>query len=132
MHCSNTHNNFLVYGTNGLKSDYSGHDNHAHDNVYAFVTIGWGTSQHPPTAGHEDYFVNNHVILSADGNYGDGWCNGGMVTGNNTVYSPTAAVSECNEPLAKWQAKGNDPGSVARVWPSTAAIIALAHTVLGF
>lgn len=55
-----------------------------------------------------------------------------MIAANNTVYSPTGAVSECNEPLEKWQSKGNDPGTVARVWPSTAAIIDLAHVVLGF
>jgi hypothetical protein len=33
----NTHHNFFVYGANGLKSDFSGHDNRHHNNLYAYV-----------------------------------------------------------------------------------------------
>jgi hypothetical protein len=34
----NTHHNFFVYGANGLKSDFSGHDNRHHNNLYAYAT----------------------------------------------------------------------------------------------
>lgn len=36
----NTHDNFLVYSGNGMKSDFSGHDNHAHNNIYGYIGIG--------------------------------------------------------------------------------------------
>merc|ERR1719515_497455 len=32
-----THDNFMVYGGNGMKSDFGGHDNYHHDNIYAYV-----------------------------------------------------------------------------------------------
>ena len=34
------HNNVLVYGNGGLKSDFGGHDNIHWSNVYAFITHG--------------------------------------------------------------------------------------------
>merc|ERR1712107_115592 len=33
----NTHDNFMVYGGQGLKSDFGGHDNHHTNNIYAYV-----------------------------------------------------------------------------------------------
>ncbi len=29
--------NFLVYGGNGMKTDFGGHDNHHFNNLYAYV-----------------------------------------------------------------------------------------------
>ena len=33
----NTHHNFFVYGGNGMKNDFGGHDNIHQDNLYAYV-----------------------------------------------------------------------------------------------
>ncbi|CAE8664940.1 unnamed protein product, partial [Polarella glacialis] len=46
-----THHNFLVYGGNGMKNDFGGHDNHHTDNVYAYV--GQALSVCPMLDGHE-------------------------------------------------------------------------------
>ena len=44
-----------------MKNDYGGHDNFAHDNVYAFVGQGFGICGQ--LAGHADAFYNNQVLL---------------------------------------------------------------------
>ena len=73
--------------------------------------------------GHADYFHSNHVVLNADGEYGAGgnMCNNSdgvqMVLYNNTIFSPTGRVTECGEPLAKWQEKGYDKGTTASAYP---------------
>merc|ERR1719428_252494 len=48
-----THDNFLVYGGQGMKNDFGGHDNHHYNNVYAYVGQGLGVCGQQP--GHEDY-----------------------------------------------------------------------------
>merc|ERR1711957_840602 len=59
----NTHDNFLVYGGYGIKSDFGGHDNYHHGNIYAYVgepfciTVG-ATDM---LDGHEDKFYSNKV-----------------------------------------------------------------------
>ena len=50
---------------------------------------------------------------------------------NNTVYSPTGAVTECGKTLAQWQAEGHDAGTVAAPYPPDATILALARNILG-
>jgi hypothetical protein len=89
--------------------DFGGHDNHAFDNVYAYVGQGFGICGQ--LKGHVDYFYNNHVIQDGDGNYANGACSGDgkTVVFNNTVYTPTGKVTECGTSLAQWQAQGNDP-----------------------
>ena len=92
-----------------MKSDFGGHDNHGHDNVYAYVGQGFGICGQ--LKGHVDVFVNNIVVQTQDGNYANGACSGDgkTVVGNNTVYTPTGRVTECGTSLAQWQAQGNDP-----------------------
>jgi hypothetical protein len=34
-----THDNFLVYGGNGMKNDFGGHDNYHRNNIYACVAV---------------------------------------------------------------------------------------------
>jgi len=118
-----TFNNFFAYSGNGMKTDFGGHDNHHHGNIYAYVGTGFTLSGQLP--GHEDYFYNNKVILSNDGTYGYGTCSGPAktVVHNNMVFSPTASVSECGMSLANWQAQGNDPGTTAAVLPSDSTLI---------
>merc|ERR1712190_517932 len=52
-----THHNFLVYGSNGLKSDFGGHDNHHFQNVYAYAGKAMHVDDTLP--GHEDHFTQN-------------------------------------------------------------------------
>merc|ERR1711937_550021 len=37
-----THHNFLVYGGQGMKNDFGGHDNHHFNNVYAYIGRAMG------------------------------------------------------------------------------------------
>ena len=139
----NTHHNVFVYNTCGFKSDYGGHSNHHHHNLYAFANGGNAGGQHPPVDNttHADYFISNVVVMKADGDYGGGWCpNNGrsklgdpwkVISRNNTVYSPTANVTECKLPLEEFQKYGYDIGTVAKVTPSVDEILGIARKVLG-
>ena len=110
-----------------------GHDNHAHDNVYAYVGQGFGICGQ--LAGHVDYFVNNIVVQDNDGNYANGACSGDgkTVVGNNTIYTPTGRVTECGTTLAAWQAQGNDPGTTNHSYAdlTDAMLLGYARNVLG-
>ena len=134
-----------------MKNDFGGHDNFAHDNVYAFVGQGFGICGQLP--GHADAFFNNHVpfilhraphatsghslytqvIQNSDGNYANGACSGPAktVVFNNSVYTPNGKVTECGTTLADWQSKGNDPLTTASTYPGDAVLLGLARTVLG-
>ena len=52
----------------GLKSDFAGHANSHHDNVYAFVQYCGYLSEYHPHAldGQEDHFYNNICAQSTD------------------------------------------------------------------
>eukprot|EP00971_Amphidinium_carterae_P083626 1655428-Amphidinium_carterae.1 len=52
-----THHNFLVYGQQGMKNDFGGHDNHHYGNIYAYVEQAMGVDKTLP--GHEDFFTDN-------------------------------------------------------------------------
>jgi hypothetical protein len=54
---------FFVYGQGGLKTDYGGHDNRHHDNVYAFLTHGKCVSIEPQRPGYPDAFHNNYCVF---------------------------------------------------------------------
>ena len=102
-------------------------------NVYCFVDSGFGLVWQFP--GHYDYFHSNHVIINADGDYGDAanMCDstgGTVVLYNNTVYSPTGKVTECNMPLAQWQKQGHDQGTTAQSWPQDSALLELIAAAL--
>merc|ERR1712113_585846 len=57
----NTHDNFFVYGGNGLKGDFGGHDNYHTNNVYAYIGNAWGFCC---TSGANDQFIGNSAILT--------------------------------------------------------------------
>merc|ERR1719171_98645 len=57
-----THDNFLVYGGQGMKNDFGGHDNHHYSNIYAYVGQGLGLCSQ--LDGHEDQFFNNKLIMT--------------------------------------------------------------------
>jgi len=115
-----------------MKSDFGGHDNRHHNNIYAFVGTGFSLSGQ--LTGHEDYFYANKVVMSGDGTYGHGTCsgNGKTVVHDNEVYTPNAKVDECGMSLANWQAQGNDPGTKAAVWPADEVILTWLKELLQF
>merc|ERR1712166_856893 len=59
-----THDNFLVYGGQGMKNDFGGHDNHHYDNVYAYVGGAIALFDAPMLSGHEDLYFGNKVVMT--------------------------------------------------------------------
>jgi len=106
-----------------MKSDFDGHDNVHHDNIYGY--IGRGFSICDQRDGHEDYFYNNYVVQTNDGNYGNPKCSGTgkTVVHDNKIFTPTGKVTECNMALKDWQTQGGDPGTTASTTPSDAELI---------
>ena len=88
--------NFLFYGGAGMKSDFGGHDNIHHDNVYAYYNQGFGICNQ--IKGHPDSFYSNHVVQNGDGGYGSGQqCTttadvDATVVHDNSIYTPNAQV----------------------------------------
>lgn len=60
-----SHDNVLVYGGQGMKNDFGGHDNQHYNNVDAYVGQGLGVTDTIP--GHEDYFYGNYVVMTGNG-----------------------------------------------------------------
>lgn len=128
-----THDNFFVYGGQGMKNDFGGHDNHHSNNVYAYAGQALGVCG--MIDGHEDVFQNNRVVLTGT-NVGGPQCSapGKTKMANNSYYTPSGDVSECGSSLADWQAKdptNNEPGSSVAKTPSSGVIIGWARSVLG-
>jgi len=124
-----THDNFFVYGGQGMKNDFGGHDNHHTDNIYAYVGQALGVCG--ALDNHEDVFTGNKVVLTGS-NVGGPQCNspGKTVMGQNAYFTPSGAVSECGTDLADWQKKGNEPGSTVAKTPTDAEIIGWAKAKL--
>jgi hypothetical protein len=97
-----------------------------------FFSRGFGIC--PQVDGHADAYTDNFLYLAADGDYGSGQaCSGAGMTivSNNTIWSPTGAITECGTTLAKWQAAGNDPGTTGSPYPSDTVVLNVARTLLG-
>jgi hypothetical protein len=115
-----------------LKSDFGGHSNFHHDNLDLFWSSGFGICQQLP--GFNDGYYSNYLYLAKDGNYGGGQnCSivGGTVVYNNTVWSPTGAITECGKTLAAYQATGGDPGTTASPYPDDSVILSIARNLIG-
>lgn len=125
-----THGNFFAYSRAGMKNDFGGHDNHHYNNIYAYVSKGYGICQQ--LKDHEDYFYNNTVVMTSDGDYGNGKCSGdGMtVVRDNRIYTPKGNVTECGKSLSDWQAMGNDPGTTADTTPDDDTLVSMIKTLL--
>ena len=103
-----------------MKSDFSGHDNRHHDNVYAFVSGGClGVGSFLP--GHEDEFSRNKCVLQGDpASYAGFDCNSPSlpVMFNNTVMTPKGGpMSQCGKDFKAWQSLGHDEGTTVQAWP---------------
>lgn len=118
-----THDNVFIYSGRGMKNDYGGHDNRHYNNIYAYVGTGFKICSQ--LKGHEDYFFNNTVVMTNDGNYGNPKCSGdGMtVLHDNKIYTPNGKVTECKMTLAEWQAKGNDLRTTANKTPADSDLV---------
>ena len=127
-----THDNFFVYGGQGMKNDFGGHDNHHTDNIYAYVGQALGVCG--ALDGHEDVFTGNKVVMTGS-SVGGPQCDapGKTVMSNNAYFSPNGTVTECGSDLQTWQAKAadNEPGSTAAAIPDDDVIIQWAADKLG-
>jgi hypothetical protein len=126
-----THDNFMVYGGQGMKNDFGGHDNHHYRNIYAYVGSALGICDQ--LEGHEDYFVENRVIMVGD-SVGGFKCKGpgALIIGNNSYYTASGNVTECKMQLREWQKQGKDLNSTSSRYPPDVEVIQWAKTMLGF
>jgi hypothetical protein len=123
-----SYNNFLVYGDNGMKNDFGGHDNWHFRNIFAFSNQALGVV--PTLAGHEDHFESNYAVLRSS-SAGSPQC-GTPVTqmSGNRYFTPDGKVSLCGKPLAEVQREGLDHGSTVAKTPKDDVILGLAHDML--
>jgi len=125
-----THDNFLVYGGNGMKNDFGGHDNHVTDNIYAYAGQAVGASI-DMLKGHEDIFQGNKAVVTGS-SVGGQDCTGDDKTqmGSNSYFTQAGTIQECGKDLADWQKAGNDPASTVAKWPADETIIGWAKAKL--
>lgn len=157
-----TYRNVMVYGDNGLKSDFGGHDNKWHGNLLlyvgnccaavrnrtpAFAARLCKTSRRLPVAadgsgfarfswgwpGYNDAFENNTCVFRTS--YGSS-CgrDARFVVRANQVYSKDGTLKVCGGKVdfAEWQEQGHDVASSLGRWPSDAALVKQARELLGF
>ena len=127
----NTHDNFFVYGGNGMKNDFGGHDNYHHGNIYGWVGQAIGFYDAPMLDGHEDKFYNNQVVMTGT-NFGSPTCTGTGQTQihDNKYYTSTGKMTECSKDLPSWQKEGHDTGSTVAAIPDADTIIGWAKAKL--
>eukprot|EP01065_Artemidia_motanka_P026800 TRINITY_DN32038_c0_g1_i1.p1 TRINITY_DN32038_c0_g1~~TRINITY_DN32038_c0_g1_i1.p1 ORF type:complete len:933 (+),score=311.52 TRINITY_DN32038_c0_g1_i1:85-2799(+) len=125
-----THDNFLVYGNQGMKNDFGGHDNHHQDNIYAYTGKAMGTCSQ--IKGHADMFTGNKVVMTGS-DVGGVQCGGEAPTvmNNNQYFTSNGDVNECGTSLNKWIAKGHEQGSSVSTFPSDDTILGWAKEKLG-
>lgn len=126
-----THDNFFVYGGNGMKNDFGGHDNYHHGNLYAYVGQAVGFYDAPMLDGHGDKFYDNQVVMTGT-DIGSITCKGVGITEvhDNKYYTPSGAMKECGQNLTDWQNAGHDSHSTVATTPSDDDIIAWAKAKL--
>ena len=131
----NTTFNFFVYGDNGLKNDFGGHDNRHINNVYAYIANAWTFCC---ISGANDKFINNSVIMRGNDGY-DSNCNlpqgtTNMIVMNNTIYNPSGKINGngmvCNVTWKQWQQNGNDKGTTFYTLPTDQQIIEMGKQLL--
>lgn len=129
-----THDNFFVYGGNGMKNDFGGHDNNHYNNIYGYIGQAIGLYDAPMLNGHEDHFYQNKVILTGN-DVGSITCagEGTTVMRDNTYYTKDGTVQECGMELIDWQKNNSihDKGSTSEKYPSDSKIMEWASKLLG-
>ena len=122
--------NFLVYGSNGLKSDFGGHTHSSIGDIYAYIANCFGN-------GNFLEFINNTCILNyqPDASKQSGYasdCNlaPGMKVSGNTVATPGGSLLACGTFLSEWVAAGHDLGTASVQWPTDEALLKQAASTL--
>ena len=128
-----THHNFLPFSSAGLKSDFGGHDNHHHHNMYINTDTCMNIVAQFP--GHNDAFYNNTcVIYSNSSNYVSFEVKGSgdslPVMHDNRVYTLDGNAKENGDTIAAWQAKGVDLGTTVALIPSEDELVSMARDLL--
>jgi len=119
-----THHNVMVYGDNGLKSDFGGHDHVWESNLLAYVgncygsgfaSFSWGWP------GYNDGFRNNTCVFRTS--Y-ESTCNTHPTfdVSGNRVFSERGTLTVCGMSFADWQTQGHDVHSTLGAWPADAAL----------
>ena len=143
----NLFNNYCVYG--GHKSDFDGHSKRSFNNIHAYSNV-YGSKcagiMNLPHVSVNDFFAEgyrgNKCVLAEDAGYLDlgGGCTpdatlaNRILLGNNSIYSPTGAVTvSCGKSysFAEWAALGLDVGSSVHTLPDAPTIIGWARATLG-
>jgi hypothetical protein len=116
------HDNFFVYGANGVKSDFGGQWNHHVSNVYGYVGTCWGMFSNRGSGAHNQFVNNKCVSKSAHGGFlsdCDPHWFGKEVIGNSIFNKDGKLnVNIC------------DPSNTVSAWPSDESIIAMAKVAL--
>ena len=121
-----THSNFFVYSDGGLKNDFGGHDNHHHDNLYAYT--GKVLNVCDQIAGHEDWFIANKAIMTkANASLGKYNCalppgQGRLVIHSNQVFTPDGT--------AAWACGPPEPNSTVELLPPAEEVVGWAREAL--
>merc|ERR1712150_294093 len=106
-----TYNNFFLYASNGLKSDFGGQWNHHYNNVYGYVLGNcFGT-------GNNLAFYNNTCVTYPKGYRSDCVGKTPMNISGNAIYTV------CGTTLKNWVAQGHDHGTTIQKWPTNEAVI---------
>ena len=123
----NTFKNFLVYGENGLKSDYSSHDNHHFENIYAFARTLYCVTAPNTDPMTQDLFYGNTAVMVEDNGLGCGDHGNSVKCGtvpdqpgapffwDNTLYTPSgnaSNVTTCGKSLLYWQSRKRNGSAV--------------------
>jgi len=124
-----THDNFLVYGRQGMKNDFGGHDNHHFNNIYAYISKAMGVTG--TLVGHEDYFYGNKVVLTNNKVGGVQCKDAKTVLKDNSYFTPDGTLTECGGNLSQAQVQGFDVGSTVATTPSDDDILVWASELLG-
>ncbi|GBG34530.1 Hypothetical Protein FCC1311_107542 [Hondaea fermentalgiana] len=136
----NTHHNVFVYAENGLKTDFFGHSNSHHDNLYAYLRgKGAVAGQDVTQAGEQDQFLGNTVIMLRDDAYVEFPCgckleeNTCTRLGNNRIFTPqgTTSAQACGMSMPDLVRLGYDSGTAYASWPAVSAVIDQARQLLG-
>eukprot|EP01060_Flectonema_neradi_P022943 TRINITY_DN3115_c0_g1_i6.p1 TRINITY_DN3115_c0_g1~~TRINITY_DN3115_c0_g1_i6.p1 ORF type:complete len:617 (+),score=153.29 TRINITY_DN3115_c0_g1_i6:596-2446(+) len=120
-----THDNFLVSGSRGMKSGFAGHDNYHHNNIYAYIKLGFiiGSSQ---IEGHLDAYYNSTVIMTGTTvGQGEGCSGPGKtIVHDLKIFTPTGNATECGK------SPPQSPGTTVAKLPADDEIIGWAKILL--